>query len=216
MQLIFLDIDGVLNSLQSTIYYNQFPDKISMEDRLCPIATSNLKYILDKFPDCKIIVSSTWRRGRTLEVLNQILGQYNIPQVVIDKTPYEGPGEVRGLIIRKWMDQNPTLMQSVSDFVIIDDDSDMAEFLSTSHFIKTDSKVGFTWKEVEMIEVKFGGFNLTIEQLTPGKKYHLFSKPHDMVYTFDGKDFFYLDENGIKRSGIFIYPKTELFKQAKD
>jgi hypothetical protein len=210
MKLIFLDFDGVLNSRQSEIYYTQFhPDKKTMEDRLCPIATSNLLYILKDHPDTKIVVSSTWRRNRTEAVLGEILSRYGInPEVVISKTPYYGPGEVRGLRIQEWFDTHPEVKPT--HFVIIDDDADMAHFLGTPHFIKTSTKMGLMYQEVQSILAYFGDYNLNFNQLTPGSEYRLFSKPKQVAYTFLENEIYYLDEEGVKRK-VFFNPETEKF-----
>lgn len=211
MKLIFLDFDGVLNSRQSEIFYSQFhPDRDTMEDRLCPIATSNLLHILKKHPETKIVVSSTWRRNRTEAVLGEILSRYGInPSVVISKTPYHGPGEIRGLRIQEWFDANPQIKPS--HFVIIDDDADMAHFLNTPHFIKTSPKTGLMYSEVATILAYFGDYNLSFNQLVIGQQYRLFSKPQQVLYTFDGQGFYYLGEDGQEHRNIHFYPDTEKF-----
>lgn len=210
MKLIFLDFDGVLNSRQSEIYFSQTAPDTEMESRLCPIATSNLRHILTEHPDTKIVVSSTWRRSRTEVELGHILSQFGIdPSVIISKTPYYGPGEVRGLRIQEWFDTNPEIKPT--HFVIIDDDSDMAHFLGTEHFIKTNSKTGLMYPEVSSILAYFGDYNLKYAQLVQGENYRLFSKPKSTEYTFDGVGFYYLDNNGEKRDNISFYPETEKF-----
>lgn len=211
MKLIFLDFDGVLNSRQSEIYYSQFhPHKVTMEERLCPIATSNLLHILKEHPDTRIVVSSTWRRSRSEAVLGEILSRYGIdPSVVIGRTPYHGPGEIRGERIQEWIDSHKEI--NTTHFAIIDDDADMAHFLGTPHFIKTHNKTGLMYAEVSKILAYFGNYNLNFNQLIAGEQYKLFSKPKQVIYTFNGTGFYYPDEQGQKHSQITFYPETEKF-----
>lgn len=59
---------------------------------------------------------------------------------IYDITPsIKGANIQRGDEIRVWLSKNP-----VQNFVILDDDSDMREFLYTEHFIKTTYKHGLT------------------------------------------------------------------------
>lgn len=214
MKIVFLDIDGVLNSHQSDLYHNSFSQEFTMEKRLCPIATSNLKELLTIHPDIKIVVSSTWRRSRSIEQLGEILSYYKIDKnVVLSKTNYDGPGEIRGLKIKKWLQDNQHL--DISHFVILDDDGDMDEFVNTHHFIQTNSKVGFDYLSLEKALVYFGNYLLSFNDLKAGEQYLLFSKPKDTIYTFDGSGFFYLDEEGQKHQNVFLYPETEKFALVK-
>ena len=54
----------------------------------------------------------------------------------------------RGDEIREWLSKNP-----VDNFIILDDDSDMCEFLNTDHFIKTTYKHGLT-EELKELAIK--------------------------------------------------------------
>ena len=59
---------------------------------------------------------------------------------IYDVTPFIRKTDThRGDEIRAWLSKNP-----VQNFVILDDDSDMREFLHTEHFIKTTYKHGLT------------------------------------------------------------------------
>lgn len=58
---------------------------------------------------------------------------------IYDITPSLGSGTQRGDEIRKWLSEN-----SVDNFIILDDDSDMCEFTNTDKFIHTTYKHGLT------------------------------------------------------------------------
>lgn len=152
MKVLFLDIDGVLNSEQSAVYYNRLNvENGGLTDFPCPIAKSNLHSILEEFPDLKIVVSSVWRLGETLESMRGVLASYAMvkPERVIGTTPCirkEGGGSVpRGLEIQAWLDRHP----EVERFVIVDDDSDMAHLMD--HFVKTSWRHGLMRKDAIQI-----------------------------------------------------------------
>ena len=90
MNIIFLDIDGVLNSKSGTTNIEKF----GLDDKLI----SNLKFILHSVPDTKIVISSSWRTliydeifvneeipWRT--ILANKLGFYNASDIIIGDTP---------------------------------------------------------------------------------------------------------------------------------
>lgn len=140
--LLFLDIDGVLNSAQSADYWNDHgKDNGGLSPSnpdFCPIACNNLRRFFKYRPEVRIVVSSTWRLGRTVEELNQLMvGSVGLPDgLVIDKTPSMRDG-VRGGEIAYWLKHNP----GCEKFAIIDDDSDMSELLP--HLLHTNWLTGF-------------------------------------------------------------------------
>ena len=150
MRVLFLDIDGVLNSKQSFIYTNREwckknkpflkGDKIHKLE-FCPIACSNLNYILESIPDLKIVISSGWRIGRELKHLKRILKTYGkiyYTDKVIDKTPFIS-SDNRGEEIAEWLKGHP----EVKKFGILDDTpSNMGELLP--FLFKTDFNIGLT------------------------------------------------------------------------
>lgn len=214
MKLIFLDIDGVLNSTQSAYFYNRQHKRISMESRLCPIAMSNLAYILETYPEAYIVVSSSWRKSRTVKQLGKILADYDSIQAsrIIDKTPLnlELGSEVRGRQIKAWFTENPGLSSKVTHFVIFDDDGDMEDYVGTPNFIQTSSRNGLTWTEVEQTLKFFGDYNLSFHQLIKGNKYKIFSQPATSIFEFDGSGLFYM-ENNIKKETFSMDIKKESF-----
>ena len=78
MKIIFLDIDGVLNSEK---WYIEIFDKNlypNLENYpLCefdPLAIEQLNLLTDK-TNAKIVISSTWRMGRTIDELKNIFAR---------------------------------------------------------------------------------------------------------------------------------------------
>ena len=150
VKILFLDIDGVLNSAQSSHMHHRERKKAERgepswldclgrralrEDEFCPIACSNLADILDIIPDLNIVVSSTWRMGRTVEELRDVLTKAGIPRErVLDKTIILHH-EQRGVEIKEWLSRNKTEV-----YCVLDDDSDMNDV--RDNFIQTDWLVG--------------------------------------------------------------------------
>lgn len=178
MNVIFLDIDGVLNSYQSDIYnrithpegkitnfihglghklldliknqkfrtflMNNLLYRVSNHCILCPIACSNLQYILMKCPSTKIVVSSVWRHWG-LFWMKRILKRNGIQKDnVIDITGNEQG--VRGVQIKAWLDRHKG---EVAKFAIIDDDSDMD--VLAPYLYQTDGRFGLQFDNVEKI-----------------------------------------------------------------
>lgn len=163
---LFLDIDGVLNSAQSAIMYaREWNNKGRPQGRsllsknnweFCPIAVSNLQFIFEKIPDLKVVISSTWRYGETLQYFKDMFKTLNLPEdSVISMTPRLN-GPPRGLEIQQWLDENEfqySLMDPEYEFVIVDDDSDM-EHLKTN-LVQTNYRTGLTLVEANEIIKRF-------------------------------------------------------------
>jgi Tfp pilus assembly protein PilZ len=131
---IFLDFDGVLNSLRSTLAMggtnrHQF-DHVAV----------NLVSRLAREADANVVVSSAWRIGSNVLELRSILSAYSalLAARVIDMTP-RGTGK-RGEEIAAWLAENPN--QHDRRFVILDDDSDMLDS-QQPHFVQTQHRDGF-------------------------------------------------------------------------
>lgn len=127
-QILFLDIDGVMNSEQSIHYY-------SGDDKFCPIAHHNLKIFCKEMPDLKIVISSSWRQFYSLDELKKMFYP-DIAERIISTT--EAFSNIRGHEIAKWLKDNPT-----ESFAILDDDEDMAEL--KDRLCRTNWRVGFDW-----------------------------------------------------------------------
>lgn len=151
--IIFLDIDGVLNCqlhYESKFFtdYIAKPEKVKSEhykSQLCPERIKLLNELCES-TDTTIVISSTWRLGKTIEELQQILDDSGATFKIIGKTDHLG--YERGIEISKWLKDNCMALFNVHyyDFyryAIIDDDSDML-LNQQFHFFQTDSYSGLT------------------------------------------------------------------------
>jgi len=127
MKVILLDIDGVLITAGNYEFSKA--------------ACKNLNLLLNKEPELRVVVSSSWRKGG-LKQIKLILNNNGIDQnKIIDITGNER-GE-RGVQVRAWLDRNP----EVTNYVCIDDDTDFSGMMD--HLVKTNSFVGLTEKDIE-------------------------------------------------------------------
>ena len=162
MKVLFLDFDGVLNSHQSAIFWHNKRDQSKWENEMysswqgtlkeyiahefCPIALSNMEELIRRVPDLKIVVSSTWRIGETVESLKKILAPAPlIANAIIDTTPIYRDAP-RGEEIDSWYVKNAVKL-GVEEYVIVDDDRDMQEF-QMKYFVNTSGLHGFTFADM--------------------------------------------------------------------
>lgn len=159
-QLIFLDMDGVLNSTQSAhlFWRTKHNRKTFLQgfDELCPIAVSNLNWLLERAQKCRIVISSTWREYHEIEEWYEKMGEA-CPAIVgriIGKTPklYRGTDcAPRGHEIYKWLEDNGHLE---TPFVVFDDDRDMDKV--EKNFIWIDGDHGLQFKHIMEVFVRWG------------------------------------------------------------
>jgi Swiss Army Knife RNA repair-like protein len=110
-RVIFLDIDGVLAPIRE---WDRYGD-------LDPACIKVLNEIV-ACGEADVVVSSTWRYGKTVAELQDMLDAGGFAGCVLDKTPVGTNGASRGEEIAAWLARNP-----VAGYVIIDDHADMGE-----------------------------------------------------------------------------------------
>ena len=133
MNIIFLDIDGVLNNLGSVAAFGN-PSKY-----LDPVSIGLIAKLCEQAP-AQIVISSSWRNGDTAKIENDLrtLGCGSFTARIIDET--DDLLGVRGEEIAKWWKENGHMWDG---YVIIDDDSDM---LPGQPFVKTTFQDGFRFE----------------------------------------------------------------------
>lgn len=143
MNMIFLDVDGVLNSKNKLIsVYNKTKKPHSGYnypfDEFC---LENLR-ILVQSTNSKLVITSTWRMDDVgINTLLNILQIYNLDKEVIGYTPMLGTK--RELEIKEFLSN----FDIKPNFIILDDDYDFNELLP--YLIKTKSQTGLTIDDVE-------------------------------------------------------------------
>lgn len=138
MKIIFLDIDGVMNSFRTAIAYDGYGYLGSEGHKCDPVAIAMLQRLC-KETGAKVVISSTWRIGRAHIEDFAFLG---VP--VIDMTPVLS-NCIRGDEIYHWLElTNDASEDKVTHYIILDDDSDMLES-QMPNFIKVDHNTGFSF-----------------------------------------------------------------------
>jgi hypothetical protein len=132
MKILFLDIDGVLNSsdyyrkgrILSKTMWNHHINQID------PEAVKYLNEIVEK-SGCKIVISSTWRKSDSEYAIAEMLRQrgFKYPESVVDRTPVLN--HERGQEIKAWWSEHP----EVTEIVILDDDVDMEPLMDKLVFV---------------------------------------------------------------------------------
>jgi len=154
--ILYLDIDGILNSvqdmhnkswIQAVDYTNWKPECVQLIDRLCLLT------------DCKIVISSSWRIViyKTIEEWNEAFRQAGAIHIkVIGITPRSSNG-FRGREINMWMAEN----NFIGPYVILDDDTD---FFPNQFRVWVDSYLGLQYEHIEkaikILEGQSLGLNL--------------------------------------------------------
>lgn len=111
MKVIFLDVDGVLNSDE---YFDKIKN-LNIQGIQNEIDIEKIK-LLKKAIDAtgaKVVLSSSWRYTRNAQYLKELLSSF---EIYTDSTPFiQGK---RGLEIKQWLLDH----QGVENFVILDDE----------------------------------------------------------------------------------------------
>ena len=146
-RILFLDFDGVLNN--HTWMLKQ-PITTNLLYRVDPDNVLHLADIV-KATDCSIVISSTWRKFKSIEEIRKILIEAGLPSPspVIGATPVlwrdnDGTRKFRGDEIQLWLDN---YNEPVSAIAILDDDNDMVHLLP--RLVNTDFDLGLQPEHVK-------------------------------------------------------------------
>lgn len=138
MKVLFLDIDGVINTVGGELGLRHCLQIDPKEEGLIgpweafdPACLWYLREIVED-TGCKIVVSSTWRAGETAESMKRWFKCPVIKEAIIDSTPHfystshpelkDRTGRVqRGEEIMDWLNRHP----EVTNYAVLDDDTDM-------------------------------------------------------------------------------------------
>lgn len=173
MKIIFLDIDGVLNTWS---FIAKLPSSASYQDAIARDAVSRLNRVIET-TGAKVVISSSWRRMHTPADMQELLDGQGFKGEVIDRTGtfweppngHFGKGQkwppvlthkkygfpyARGMSdhayperafeVQAWLLDTS---EEIEGFVILDDIQDWAWL--GDHLVNTDPRVGLTDKDVD-------------------------------------------------------------------
>lgn len=137
MKVLFLDVDGVLNSLATTNFHELYPIDPYMAFLVGRIQLQT---------GCEVVLSSSWRLHPE--------GMQNVSKRVVellDKTPYTGG--TRGQEIQEWLNIKGPVVEK---YAILDDDTDMLP-KQFPNFFKTTFETGLTDEIAEKVVKHLNG-----------------------------------------------------------
>lgn len=149
MKILFLDVDGILNSDDYAIYRyetKKFDTDQFIDER--PVAFLN--YIIGQ-TQAKIVLSSSWRAN--FNETNERLIKAGCKYELFDKTPYL-KSRHRGSEIQAWIDKYEKEHEPLESYVILDDDNDMLDE-QRNNFVRCNFIHGLTshdcYKAIEIL-----------------------------------------------------------------
>lgn len=135
MKILFLDIDGVLNSERSSFAFDGYPHSFVDLDKFDWVAVSLVNQLCNA-TGCKIVLSSTWRLHFPISAASAALG---LP--IIDATPDHGSYDTRSSEVTAWLAAHP----EVTSYAIVDDVPVFEESpANQARFVQTDPAIGMT------------------------------------------------------------------------
>ena len=156
-KIIFLDIDGVLNTQDWHSRMTKETPKDEFGYAFDPVAVANLARIIEE-TDAVIVISSSWKFFGVAK-LREMWKIRNLPGTILDITPNTVSDEMllnanleefqlgvcRGNEIKEWLSKHKG---EVSNYVIIDDFDDLLPE-QEDHVVLTDTLIGITKFDAE-------------------------------------------------------------------
>lgn len=147
MRILFLDVDGVLNSRD---FLRQSRDRACganshIERSLSQLDPTAVRLVSDfvDAQDLRVVISSSWRRLHTLTELNGLLTAAGWEAALPIDVTFELMSGHRGDEIALWLSEH----SEVTNHVILDDDAD---FLESQHLVRTSMETGATHEHIDL------------------------------------------------------------------
>ena len=139
--IIFLDVDGVLNSYSKTNHSFSFDKRESYN--IEEFLVRRLNYICEEVPNVRIVISSSWKNNMPKLVKALVYNDFRFPELIVGRTkqpwainsindpgcvgeptpPFYVGGKFRADQILDWLLKNSQYRLRMNNFVIIDDES---------------------------------------------------------------------------------------------
>ena len=163
MKILFLDMDGVVNtaskdryslSLKLTYDYNNYKDIFQFDPRILINFIKLLRFCKEN--DIGICITSTWRINTTKEGWNDFIYRHfsntlkikETDTLIVGTTGLEQNG-IRGLQIAHWLDE---LNNKDCKFLVVDDEiNDIEYYLPDNNILKIDFHYGLTEDKLQDI-----------------------------------------------------------------
>lgn len=155
MKILFLDIDGVLNSeswCAGKPFGNPFENPQKWID---PNSIRLLNLLIDRMP-CKVVLTSNWREHFNKDEIQSYFNFHGFYHEIMDMTPQpflienETEQSSKNHEIFLWLFQAANNKQDIQKFVIVDDRPKLIQGLE-KFLVSIDPHVGLTQKNCEEI-----------------------------------------------------------------
>lgn len=152
MRVVFLDVDGVLNSDR---YFEEFPWPEGASwwsaAAIDPCAVARVNTIVSR-ADARVVLSSSWRKRASRDELCALLRSRGLERSLLSLTPSlyrtpDGARLTRGDEVLSWLATSLAAGTTVDAYVILEDEEELGEL--EARCVRTDSRVGLTDADVE-------------------------------------------------------------------
>lgn len=160
MKLIFLDIDGVMNSFETHADPNmpheawnpELMARLGLSLNIYPIFVERINKITEE-TGARIVISSSWRIGYLAEWADVVIYLHNcgLKGFIVGRTPWKNMEDcfaTRGEEINGWFEQHPN--EKIESFIVIDDNTLGEKYTFKDNFIQTNFQQGIQDIEVEI------------------------------------------------------------------
>ena len=166
MKILFLDMDGVVNtaskdryslSLKLTYDYNGYKDIFQFDPRILINFIKLLRFCKEN--DIGICITSTWRINTTKEGWNNFIYKHFSNTLKIKETDTLVIGTtgtlhngIRGLQIKEWL----SLCNEEADYLVVDDETfDIKDYIPENKILRVEGQKGLTNKNLNFIKEYF-------------------------------------------------------------
>jgi hypothetical protein len=143
LDILFLDIDGVLNP-----YGTRHPHVFA------PECVAHLKRLFAACPELKVVFSTAWRLDTSFFVLGWLWRQHDLPlRAVIGRTADVDPSQ-RGVEVRKWLTDSPTMFAGcrIRRYAALDDEPEpILEQLPPDSVFRCNPSTGLSGKTTDQL-----------------------------------------------------------------
>lgn len=143
MNIVFLDIDGVLNRYCDKSYDDFYPELMALVNQLI-------------HPEVKFVLSSNWRYAHSLEEMREGLAEYGFKGDLIDMTPILDKGfrsqVSRGQEIEMWLNSH----KGEYDKYVILDDANLECPAVEDNWVRVHSMTGLTQDLIDRAKIILG------------------------------------------------------------
>lgn len=146
--IIFLDIDGVLNTMRTQMAFESIPLNQGWDITACQM----IQRLCQKH-NIQIVISSDWRTKETLDIYLYTYGLLQYLHTDNRITTKDETRDMRSEGIAEWISEHP----EIENYFIIDDSKE-SKFTAEQqkHLVQTKFLNGFMYEHYQQIEKHFG------------------------------------------------------------